>query len=305
MTISKGVHTVLMLYLSVSTLAPPFKLVDVPGKGRGLLATNAIARGERILAEAPLLRYSETISPSQLASAISKLSSPDQAAFAALHNAHPHLPQAIGIIRTNGLEVNDTEGGVFTFGSRFNHSCAPNVSHHWDERRQVQVFQANRAITPNEELTIYYVRLLDSSETRKTKLRTRFDFECACEVCAGVDVAASDQRRQLVQSTTDQLPSLGSSPLRLVIKVREALKALDHERLAFGRGQLIFDVWQVSVMYGDKASADKWAKLLMELRRVTDGIDSEDYAEAKALVGSAARHPMFAAMGRKVVGGPE
>lgn len=152
------------------------------------------------------------------------LLTPTLSQFYSLHNAHPDLPTLFGIVRTNGLPLDDEDNGaIFELGCRFNHSCAPNVHHDWDAKREAIFFHATRAVRKDEELTIFYVRPLDSSVERQFKLRSTIGFSCTCEVCASADVAASDKRRESIKATTETLPSLGATPLRITIKVRQAL----------------------------------------------------------------------------------
>ncbi len=71
--------------------------------------------------------------------------------------------------------------GVFVAASRFNHSCAPNVSRLRDGRRIV--FVANRVVEAGEELTIAYVSLGMGRAQRRAALLADYRFVCECDRC--------------------------------------------------------------------------------------------------------------------------
>lgn len=274
-----------------------------------MLATRSIARGELVLAETPILIVNSYLDEAGLATAVEALDERGRSAFLALSNAHPEEPLA-GIVKSNALPHGSGEassGGIYEIGCRLNHSCRPSTNHHFDDGRGVEVFQATRAVAAEEELTDYYTFLLKSSEERKADLRERFGFECACEVCSlpPVELAASDKRRAAINATLASIPSLISSPLRIIMKVRQALKDLEREGLVLVQPALAFDAYQVALLYGDVASAREWAKLMVKFHEVADGVDSTKCAEAREVVEADPRKdPRFGKYGRKSVGGP-
>lgn len=76
----------------------------------------------------------------------------------------------------------DYEGsGLFPLVSKFNHSCAPNVTMEFADSNTVFAL-ASRDIRAGEEMTISYVDLRLDLEDRKRELHEYF-FDCRCGVC--------------------------------------------------------------------------------------------------------------------------
>lgn len=189
------------------------------------------------------------------------------------------------------------------------------------------VFQAVHPISKGEEITHYYTFLLNSSRERREDLLAKFGFECACDVCAlpAKEVEASDKRRAAVKAALEAIPGLLSSPLRIVLKVRQALRDLEREGLETGKAALAYDVFQVrsagggvasrraetefffqaALMYSDEASARKWAEFVIECHVVADGPDSTKCVEARKEAAGLRKDPRFGKYGRKMVGGPD
>ncbi|KAL8286179.1 hypothetical protein RQP46_004667 [Phenoliferia psychrophenolica] len=245
-----------------------------------------------------------------LASAVAALAAGPRSAFEALHNAHPSEPIA-GIIKSNALPHEggqSSEGGIYEVGCRLNHSCRPSTNHHFDAGRQLEVFVATRNVDEGEELTDYYTFLLNPAKARQADLLERFGFTCSCEVCSlpPSALADSDKRRASISATIDAIPSLVGSPLRLIIKVRQALKDCAAEGLVPFSVAIAWDAYQVAILYGDEASAKKWARRMLEYHILADGLDSTEVVEARRLEAEGPRKdPRFGKHGRKTVGGPE
>ena len=71
---------------------------------------------------------------------------------------------------------------VYLTAARFNHSCRPNVTRIRHGKRMI--FVTNRPVSPGEELSITYVQLGGSQETRQSVLRDHYGFHCRCELCS-------------------------------------------------------------------------------------------------------------------------
>lgn len=167
---------------------PKYALQDVPGKGKGLVATKDIPKGTLILEEKPIMTGPKRLSPGfSLRSKFNALSQQQQQAFLSLHNVHPYRnrdEQYLGIFKTNGLPIIDDEGGLFIEICRINHACNSNACHQWNILLQRQTVYALRDIQKGEEITISY--LGSSPWTRKARgllLKEKFDFECSCCLC--------------------------------------------------------------------------------------------------------------------------
>lgn len=211
----------------------PFSVQDVPGKGKGIVATRAIAQGELVLAEAPLFKQIRSRSNATVLAALSALSDADQRQYFSLANARRgKAPPPIGIFETNALPCGDNDpsrgaaadsAAIFLFGSRFNSSCQPNVSNYWDERMRKITFWATRAVAAGEELCISYSPGLAVREERRRWLQAAFGFVCRCAACGreGAELRASDERRVAIARLYEEVGECGNNPAVGVRKVRD------------------------------------------------------------------------------------
>merc|ERR1711977_809964 len=159
---------------------PLWEIVDIPGKGKGIIVTENITPGTLLLSEAPLIKTDVVHS---LTSAEQDLENEDE--------------KLIGIIRSNAYPLGpDTDvGGLFADIARINHSCLPNAVQYWNELLGKQTIYAVRPIDKGEEITTCYQPGGTSSE-RKETLKEFFKFDCTCELCSlpADELKASDDR---------------------------------------------------------------------------------------------------------------
>ncbi|CAK7238560.1 Serine O-succinyltransferase [Sporothrix eucalyptigena] len=176
----------------------PYEARDIPGKGKGAVATRAISRGEFIVEERPLLLarldlfHGETNDHHNLLEeALAQLSEKDQHAVTSLARFRRDTSSTLveDLLRTNGLGV--TVGGVahtalYTRIARLNHACRPNTFWRYSPRTLAVEFVALRDIAPGEELTHSYTQR-DTVDATRAELLAHWGFNCTCEVCSSRD----------------------------------------------------------------------------------------------------------------------
>jgi len=114
-----------------------YAIRDVPGKGKGLIATKKISKGTRILSEEPAIAipYDEPRSKrlqTIVFQQVEALSESQQHTFLSMHNIHAYRSSAeqyLGIVRTNALPIgtNGIDGGIFLEACRINHAYDNNA----------------------------------------------------------------------------------------------------------------------------------------------------------------------------------
>ena len=138
--------TILNKSLTAAHQTGPFEIVDIPGKGLGLVATRAIRKGELICAERPLCFFPVPVETAgddapETAyvhrAALSRLAPSQQAKLMSLSFHHPEseLHEVLSRLNTNGLPAlfsksqvqGDRYQAVYDKLSRANHSCVPNA----------------------------------------------------------------------------------------------------------------------------------------------------------------------------------
>jgi SET domain-containing protein len=146
---------------------PMYAIVDIPRRGKGIVATKNITKGSRILEEKPVITTPEQPQSDEwlktnIAQQVSCLNDHQRQSFFSMHNLYAYqstAEQALGIIRTNSLpiEANGIGGGIFLEACRINHACDDNAQKYWNRRIERHTVHALKDILKGEEITIYYL----------------------------------------------------------------------------------------------------------------------------------------------------
>jgi len=271
----------------------------VDGKGFGVVATGGIAAGDCILREQPLLvvegSYDEDADLGEAIEArLSRLSTEDQQMFWSWQDVHADGAAdktSVGILRTNGLPVatdgDEDAAGVFVLGSRFNHSCSPNVQHTWWETPGEDVRFALREIPQGQELCISYLGisdLLSPRSERRAKLQQRFGFSCTCEACSleGEDLALSDGRRSRLRDLDSELSECTCTvtPDGCILAVDEMVQLVDAELngAPFLKCRAWTQGFQIAAAAMDLDLAESMARQALDQAELAEGRDSPQFA---------------------------
>ncbi|TVY40163.1 SET domain-containing protein [Lachnellula subtilissima] len=160
-----------------------YALQEIPGKGKGLVATRKILKNTRILSEQPLIRVLEDIHDNQtlltsIHEQVDSLTPDVRQAFLSLHNIHSNgsTSQYLAIFQIPGLPFGDDvrEGGIFLHACHINHACDNNAQRNWNEKIKRHTVHAMRDIEKGEEITIYYLGVLNGREDPQEALRRKF-----------------------------------------------------------------------------------------------------------------------------------
>ena len=262
-------------------------MADIPGKGKGLVATRAIKAGEQILVEKPVFILSQRqCTEAAVAAAVAKLSPPDRVVFysLALAGVHEHLGPHYGRFMTNSIEA-DGQGGLFLVGSRFNNSCAPNVSRRWDAGIGEVRFVAGVDIAPGDELEITYGPLYEPRDERQQILRDMYGVDCECRACSlsGDAQLDSDRRRTSIRTVQQRISTPGAmmKPDNFVALVKEGLALLLEEGLFTGASALAYEGVQAAAAWSDIEATRAWAVKALKLQELEGGVESSDYKMVK------------------------
>ncbi|KAL4860602.1 hypothetical protein BDV12DRAFT_204871 [Aspergillus spectabilis] len=291
-----------------------YALQDITGKGKGLIATQKIPQGTRILCEEPIIkipnshdqlaRHSKDLDNS-ICQQVNTLTKKQRQAFLALHNIYPYTKPAeqyIGIIRTNGLPIEDgkTGGGIFLEASRINHACDNNAQKSWNKNIKRHTVHALRDIAEGEEITIYYLAVHGSRETRREALQARFHFKCFCRLCSLS--ANQSQKNDEILEEISRLDSLvGQGDLEGILSLPlQTLRYLDREIELYnmtgpddpGVSRVYLDAAQVAIAHGDLARGRVFAERAVRGWRISEGSDSKKVLEYEALSQNPSQLPL-------------
>ena len=121
------------------TKKPLYTVVDIPNKGRGIIAASPIKKGTLIFSEKPLLTIDHEPSTdydktqAEMLDKVADLPQEAQDQIFSLHNAHATtLPELAGIMQTNGFTLDDAGVALFSEACFMNHSCRPTVEAGWN-----------------------------------------------------------------------------------------------------------------------------------------------------------------------------
>jgi hypothetical protein len=158
---------------------------------RRVIAAQDIAKGTRIWAEKPIIKfpniiYDPTIAEKQVAETVKTLSKDYQRAFFSLSNmftkAHPKI---LGIATTNSLSIDRDRHGVFLQAAILNHSCRNNAFNAFNAASNQLTVYSIQDIKKGDEITINYIpnKAICVRSERQKALRTQRFFICRCSLC--------------------------------------------------------------------------------------------------------------------------
>ncbi|KAI1133680.1 hypothetical protein F5Y10DRAFT_3446 [Nemania abortiva] len=278
------------------------RIVEIPGKGRGLVATRAIRRGERIMAARPaLLAHRDAFMDlplediySLMDMAVNSLPKPRKESYlaqAGTMGGH----KITDILFTNSFQValGDHDGfyyGNFPDVSIFNHDCRPNLAFFIDQNL-THYTHAVRDIKPGEELTISYLDGLQVRSIRQERMQNSLGFSCGCSHCTlpKKESDASDDRLLAISQIEKELSDFnGKTPSSVTIE--EYVSLYRKERLEYKMAEAYTLAALNYNLLGKAGMAKKYARLSVEAALLESGPDAADVAQMKILADSPKSH---------------
>ncbi|CAD7941285.1 unnamed protein product [Amoebophrya sp. A25] len=226
-----------------SDRANAFRVMEVEGRGKGVIALEMLKKGDALWVETPVLSHCR---PAQFANSpswdpeeivrlwdqFSALAENDKGRLWSLASKNnqflPPPQELVQTFATNSFgpeentrmaDVADASTGslasdmLFLLTARLNHSCRPNCSRRVTGGK-VTVFAA-RDIEKGEELTFSYIGFWHDHRFRQQVLQGNYGFVCKCPVCGlpPSELAESDARRRRFDRLDDELPKLRKAKL--------------------------------------------------------------------------------------------
>ncbi|KAI2465176.1 SET domain-containing protein [Annulohypoxylon bovei var. microspora] len=254
-----------------------FEVIDIPGKGKGVLATRRISRAEPIMADwASLivdLNFPTSVKRAQgyrlLHIATDQLSDPDHVLELARSSSFSG-DIVEDVLRTNAFSyalAGDSHMALYPKVSRINHACHPNAFIRFTPSSLAVSIIALRDIEPGEEINITYVPLGKKREERQIGLR-KWGFNCTCALCTAskAEVAASDYRRQKIKDMREEVMKAveawdGTKAVKLTHEVLELMRAEDLAPLYSSQYEIMARLYWKA---GDKKTGTKYAKMSID-----------------------------------------
>ncbi|KAK0187869.1 hypothetical protein F5146DRAFT_731719 [Armillaria mellea] len=309
-------------YFNQRKNSPLFEVVDLPGRGKGVVAARDIQRGELVILEKPLfiVPYSTSDSPTTLISRhVQSLNDVDYHAFFNLSyvnfpkNMDPEVHRdevALAIFQTNAVAAGEGVG-IFPRMARLNHGCSSafNVVYSWRQAEGKIVVHALQNISKGQELLTTYTDTKRPRKVRREFLSKHYGFRCACSVCSlpPSQSRASDERLDSISELYNLFSTWGThsiSGTEAINVVRRIWSLTDEEGYYSERGQLFADAVLVSLSHSDASATRAWAKVAAEWYGYELGQDSEQVTNMLAIIARPEAHYAWGTREQLVVGGP-
>ena len=152
---------------------------------------------------------------------------------------------------------------------------------------------ALRDIHSREEILNSYLDSsveLSSTERRKV-IQGEWHFSCNCPICAGKEVAASDERREKITEIKEQIKAAGTNPGRALKHVKTLLSLYDEEGMIL---PLPANYWFAAVAsnaLGSGTEAIGFARLARKYWTIMFGDDSDMVKEMLEFERDPTSHP--------------
>lgn len=314
---------------NINTQAHGVITKEIPGKGRGFVATRPIHRGEQIMAYTPALivqrgfldeegegdgRVSGAEQVRVLGDAVGRLPQATRVAFwKQLGPTHQEGDDdVVDVVMNNSFNLPVRGGGPFIGNfpevSMYNHDCRPSVAFHLDGGVVHRTQAVTGRIAAGEELSLSYVDSFRARRVRRERTRRNWGFACACAQC-GLSEAlanASDHRLWRIYEVENALAMQrggdggGSSKADTADQIELLLSLYVQERLLESHGASAYRT--AAVNYNGlkrRELAIKYALLALESYVLQEGTRSAGVGEMVALLEDPEGHWSW---GRKLAG---
>ncbi|KAH9892149.1 SET domain-containing protein [Xylariomycetidae sp. FL2044] len=222
---------------------PVVEMIDVPGKGKGVIAKRDISRAEVIMAD-----WASIILDLSFPTSVKRTKGYHLLHVAADQLADPDRVLQLGrtsttsadivedVLRTNAFSfplAGEKHMALYPDVSRINHACKPNAFIRFTPSSLAVSIVATRDIPAGEEISLSYIPLGQPRQERRAALQ-RWGFNCTCALCGAskTEVAASDYRREKVETLRGALMDAverwdGTRAVRLSHEIIGLLRAED------------------------------------------------------------------------------
>ncbi|KAJ7111449.1 hypothetical protein C8R44DRAFT_856684 [Mycena epipterygia] len=273
--------------MPIDTSFPRISIVDIAGKGKGVIAKERILRGTLIISEKPRI----TLHGGNALEKIRALPREDLLFFMSFPcgpNEHP----IFGRLKHFTPCVGDNAVGLCSTICRVNHTCyspkgSPNAAYFWNVGTKEEELRALKEIHEEQEIEVSYMEDISNYTDPLTKLHEKFGFTCSCKGCArpATERRASEQCILAYNNFVECLPSRfgPGNPLQILKDIETQILIICEEGYTGEVGNRAHDAFQLCAYYGDAASARKWEEINRDHHALYQGPNSEYFKQAQRL----------------------
>ncbi|KAJ6542354.1 hypothetical protein DFH09DRAFT_928831 [Mycena vulgaris] len=290
---------------------PTIAIVDVLGKGKGVIAKERILRGTLIVSEKPRIALPMDVDHFGVLATLSQRDLDFLMSFPCGPNERPlrgrvkHFTPCVG---------DDTFSlGLCPTVCRVNHTCyspkgRPNAAYFWNADVKEEELRAITEIQAGQEIEVSYIEDIVNCDDPLAVLQRKFGFECSCKGCArpASERETSKQRILAYNDFVRDLPSRFGpvNPIVILRSIERQILIICQEGYTGEVGARAHDAFQLCAYYGDAASARKWEEITRDCHALYQGTKSESFEEAQRLTARPEAFRAWKQLGRKNLHGP-
>ncbi|KAK7053558.1 SET domain-containing protein [Favolaschia claudopus] len=269
---------------------PAIAIVDIPGKGKGVIAKEPISRGTRILSEKPRVVL-DGRNNLRLQREISGLSKEQLDFVLSFPGSGTNVFERLKHFTPAGGDSWGLCGTV----CRINHVCCspksrPNVTYSWNNDSEEEELYALTEIQAGQELEVSYVSNASGYEEPLKYLREKYGFDCTCPGCSRplAEREASGRRIRAYNQFVERLPmriTLGvENPLAILKDIETQMIVIAEEGFHAEIAERAHDAFEICAGYGDAESARKWEGICGDVHLLYHGYRHSRYQDATQLM---------------------
>ncbi|KAK3317268.1 hypothetical protein B0T19DRAFT_434601, partial [Cercophora scortea] len=263
--------------------ARPYEVRDVPGKGKGAVATQRIEAGRVVLVDhaavLAAVEYPADVMKEEvqemMSEAVARLADPGCVMNLTRKGRDEEgVAEVEDLLLTNSFVVEvggESVMGLFPNVARINHACDANAFVHFSEVTLAMTIWSARDIEPGEEITISYSDPTATYEERQNALLNIWGFKCNCDMCSAPlsHRGASDTRRRaLRQLQKDVIEQAQKGEFREAIQtVEEIFRVVEVEKLGPYMGDMFETPARLYYHMGDLERALEYTKMSLSEAR--------------------------------------
>ncbi|KAJ7210286.1 hypothetical protein C8J57DRAFT_1608111 [Mycena rebaudengoi] len=303
--------------MSTNTIAfPRITIVDIPSKGKGVVANEYIRRGTLIVSEKPriLLSVPTNATATMKESAIrllASMSAEDKEFFLTFPSVSAH--GSLGRFKHFTPCVGDNAWGLFPTVCRVNHSCysplgGPNAAYFWNIDTKEEDPWPLKCITCGQEIEVSYMENLANYKDPGAVLEQQYGFICSCKGCSGPASERESSTRRLLayNNFVRELPwrFFGvEEPLNILDDIQRQMVIVCEEGYTGEVGARAHDAFELCGYCGDAASAKQWEAICRDCHGLYTGRNSREFEESAKLAANPKSYAAWGENGRRKLRG--
>ncbi|KAK1829335.1 hypothetical protein QBC39DRAFT_311182 [Podospora conica] len=267
--------------LPTNATAAAWAIVDVPGRGKGVVATRAIRKWETFMVDYAAVmvdvEFAVDVEARRgyrlLARAVDGLGDPGSVRGLGMSSGLARDPLE-NVLRTNAFRARvggEEHMAVYTVvsvsfwerGSIMLVGRSDAFLRFYPGMGHIVEVAASRDIRPGEEITHSYIPFGQVSSERKKNLKG-WGFTCTCDLCTAPadEIAASDERREKIAALKQQaIEAFQAGKVYMSLKLtREILPLLPEENMFQEMSDQYENMARIYYVMRDRKNAAKWAR---------------------------------------------